>query len=98
MRLRAALRKYSDDMYKRSELVKGELAVRRIPFAFTKQGWLEGLLRDALSDHVQRYGLGRMTGNLGYLIDSERDAPTLRCSAITLFLPTEKWWSARETL
>jgi Uma2 family endonuclease len=89
MRLPEALRKYSGDQYKRSELVKGKLVVRRIPHAFSKQGFIETYLSSTLSDHVGRYGLGRISGTVGYLIDPEQNAPTLRSAAIT-FSPAER--------
>lgn len=89
MRLKQALRKYSADLYKRSELVKGKLVVRRIPNAFSKQGFMETFLSQTLTAHTSRYALGDITGNLGYLIDTEREAPTLRCSPITL-ISTER--------
>ncbi len=90
MRLRQALHKYSADQYKRSELVKGRLVIRRLPYVFSKQGFIEKYLRDAISDHASRYDLGTNYGGVGLLIDTEREAPTLRCSAITLFRDENK--------
>jgi Uma2 family endonuclease len=83
MRLAEAVAQHTEAVYKRSELVKGKLAVRRVPLAFSKQGFLETELYDTLSNYVDFKHLGKVWAGVSYLIDQKLDEPTLRSSAIT---------------
>jgi Uma2 family endonuclease len=83
MKLREAVRKYSDDEYKRAELVKGEVVVRRGPFFGGMWGFMENGVRSGLSDHSWRYRLGKIYGAVGYITDPNPEGETMRCSPIT---------------
>lgn len=83
MRLAKAIREYCDDMYKRTELVKGKVTVRRIPFYGSLQGWVETFLDQAITRYASRYDLADGWGKVGYLIDNDLEAATMRSASMT---------------
>jgi hypothetical protein len=83
MRLREAVRQYSGDEYKRAELVKGVVTVRRGPVYGGMWGYMENGLRQGLHAYTERYRLGKIYGSVGYITDQNPEGETMRCSAIT---------------
>src|SRR4051812_9017835 len=55
----------------RHELVRGELRTMAPPGE--EHGWLQGSLLSSLRGHVQVHGLGRVYGEVGFLLENEPD-------------------------
>jgi Putative restriction endonuclease len=89
--LAEAVKKYNSHIYKRSELYKGKVIVRRIPYVWSLHGVMENLLRTVVERHTRMTLCGRHQGGVGYLIDREIKKPTLRQASLSFVKATSKF-------
>jgi Putative restriction endonuclease len=89
--LAEAVKKYNSDIYKRSELYKGKVIVRRIPYVWSLHGVMETLLRNTMERHSRMTMCGTHWGGVGYLIDREIKRPTLRQASLSFVKVTSRY-------